>query len=342
MNQNNLQYTTLIPHKEKSHNNTHLYNTRVRPIPDKVKYNYHKRIVCANCDELGHIVSNCENPITSFGIISFKIVYSPEDEEGDLNAELIDLVNNNVYNNKKIKKNTIYPMIKFLLIQRRQTMGFIDVLRGRYHYDIMKDKNKTRRDILYTSVDEMTRDEKQSIYTQPFDSLWDQVWLNKESRVYKNEKSYAKRHFNDNLYDIKDIIKNSTDKWNSPELGFPKGRKNTKENNLECARREFAEETGYTYTDYSLVKNKREPVVFKEIFEATNHVWYSHIYYLAQMDTNIRYPLVDKTNDIQAGEVNNIGWFRVEEAFELIRNYDLCKKQVLIAAYKYLMQQQFI
>jgi 8-oxo-dGTP pyrophosphatase MutT (NUDIX family) len=308
---------------------------------------HHKKIMCANCGELGHVVSVCENPITSFGIISFKIVYSIKDEEGDLNQELTELVNNNVYNlnsngKGKITKNKVYPMIKFLLIQRRQTMGFIDVLRGRYHYDVMKDNNKTKLDILCTSVNEMTIEEKNNICTRSFNSLWDEVWLNKTSRVYKNEKVFARNHFYENIDSLKQLIKNSTNTWTSPELSFPKGRKNTKENNLECARREFAEETGYTYLDYSLIKNKREPVIFKEIFEATNNIWYSHIYYLAQMKTSIRPPNVDLTNDIQAGEVKNIGWFRVEEAFELIRDYDLCKKQVLVSAYKYLMKQKFI
>jgi 8-oxo-dGTP pyrophosphatase MutT (NUDIX family) len=308
----------------------------------KESIQYHKRIMCANCGELGHVVSICTNPITSFGIISFKIVYSEKDEEGDLNQELTQLVNDTVYNGPcKINKSTKYPMVKFLLIQRRQTMGFIDVLRGRYH-DVMKNKNKTKLDILSTSVNEMTVEEKNNICTRTFDSLWDEVWLNKNSRVYKNEKIFARNHFNENIDDLKKLIKESSNTWISPELSFPKGRKNTKECNLDCARREFAEETGYSYIDYSLIKNKREPVIFKEIFEATNHIWYSHIYYLAQMKTSIRPPRVDTTNDIQAGEVKNIGWFRVEEAFELIRNYDLCKKQVLVSAYKYLMKQHII
>jgi 8-oxo-dGTP pyrophosphatase MutT (NUDIX family) len=132
------------------------------------------------------------------------------------------------------------------------------------------------------------------------------------------------------------LIKESKNKWVSPEWGFPKGRKNTKETNLECARREFAEETGYTYKDYSLVKKKREPVIFKEIFEATNGVWYSHIYYLARMDKTVHTPEVDMTNEVQAGEVKDIGWFGVEEAFKMIRGYDIKKKEVLASVYRYL------
>ena len=33
--------------------------------------------------------------------------------------------------------------------------------------------------------------------------------------------------------------------WDTPEWGFPKGRRNYQENDLTCGLREFEEETGY-------------------------------------------------------------------------------------------------
>ena len=42
-------------------------------IHDSTKFNI-KNIQCANCGDTGHIVKDCKKPITSFGIIAFKIV----------------------------------------------------------------------------------------------------------------------------------------------------------------------------------------------------------------------------------------------------------------------------
>ena len=38
--------------------------------------------------------------------------------------------------------------------------------------------------------------------------------------------------------------------YNYPEWGFPKGRKNENETNLDCAKREFIEETGLSNDDF--------------------------------------------------------------------------------------------
>jgi hypothetical protein len=82
-------------------------------------------------------------------------------------------------------------------------MGFIDVLRGRYNSEVMKKKNMTRDDVLKTSVNEMTVQEKNDILEKSFDELWDNVWLNKLSRVYRNEKIFAERHFKENYNRLK-------------------------------------------------------------------------------------------------------------------------------------------
>lgn len=300
-------------------------------------HNYHRYnrvIYCANCGEAGHVVLHCSNPITSFGIMCFKIVRGPEDEKGDLNEELQSLVQTSSCSTEKQ-----YPLVKFLMIQRKQTMGYIDVLRGRYHFEVMKKTNTTREDTLQVCVNEMTYEEKENICTRSFDDLWDEVWLNKNSKVYKNEKLGAKMHFYENLEFLKRLIKESITTWETPEMGFPKGRKSTKEQNLDCAKREFTEETGFNKEDYTLVSPLK---TFKETFVATNNVKYTHVYYLAEINKNVPPPLVDLENEVQAGEVKNVGWFTVEEAFELIRDYDIHKKKVLLDVYKHLITHNYI
>ena len=46
-----------------------------------------------------------------------------------------------------------------------------------------------------------------------------------------------------NFITIDTLIQNSKYNFVNPEWGFPKGRKNIKESNIECALREFNEET---------------------------------------------------------------------------------------------------
>ena len=38
-------------------------------------------------------------------------------------------------------------------------------------------------------------------------------------------------------------------------MGFPKGRRNMNENDFECAKREFREETNYDSGDYDIINS---------------------------------------------------------------------------------------
>lgn len=291
------------------------------------------KVYCANCGIEGHYVKDCNNPITSFGIISFKIVEGPQDEINDLNHELRDILST-----QSIKtKDMDYPKLKFLLIQRKDTMGYIDLLRGKYPFDAMKRTNKTKQEILRVFISETTPNERWNLLHKSFNEMWDNLWVNKSSRTYRHEKFHAERHFTDNFQLIKQMITDVPAKWNNSEFSFPKGRKLLKETNLKCAKREFKEETGYSENVYSVIKG----AVFNETFRGTNMVDYTHIYYLAHMANTVHSPILDETNETQMGEVRNIGWFTVDEAFELMRDYDTEKKKVLLEVYEYLIKHNY-
>lgn len=292
-------------------------------------------IYCANCGEIGHIVKECLNPLTSFGLIAFKIVESPEDAKFDLNNKLKEIVASQGH--PEIR-DTKYPLIKFLMIQRKDTMGYIDFLRGKYpSNDLLLKNGMTRSDIRKRYITEMTKDERESILSKTFMEMWDGLWVNKNSRPYRNEKMGALKHFKEHHQEACDYINSTEAKWFFTEFSFPKGRKQLKENNQRCAQREFQEETGYTDFDYSLVKSK----TFNEKFIGTNLIPYTHVYYLARASNNIRMPRVDLSNQTQTGEVKNIGWFTVDQAFSLIRDYDWQKKKVLLEVYEYLLQTNY-
>ena len=279
-----------------------------------------KNIFCVNCGEKGHIIKSCTGPITSFGIIAFKKVYSEKDCKYDLNSNLTHILNSlNL-------KQTEYPTIKFLMIQRKDTMGYIDFLRGKY--DFINNEAPLKFNYIKTCMDEMTFEEKQNLLTKPWDELWDSLWVNHNSRCYKNEYELAKKKFM--LLNIPALLAKSTNSYNFSEFGFPKGRRNTRESNIQCAEREFHEETGYNKNCYDFIK---EYPIIEEKFVGTNNITYKHIYYLVKIKDNVPPPYVDINNKLQLGEVKNIGWFTIDECLALIRPYDNAKKKIILNTY---------
>ena len=287
-----------------------IYNPSKKDV--KLKY---KNVYCVNCGEKGHVVKDCVNPITSFGIIAFKVINGPHDEIDDTNDSLKNILNKSETHEKQ------YPYVKFLMIQRKDTMGFTDFVRGKY-----PDEPNELQEVLPIFINEMTQQEKNDLLTKSFDEIWNTLWVNHESKCFKNEYEAAYKKFN--KLDIPKLIQefgHSTD-FSYQEFGFPKGRRNMRETNIGCAEREFYEETGYDKSCYDFIKNY--PIIHEE-FIGTNGIEYRHIYYLVKMKSGIHPPKIDYKNKIQTGEVQNIGWLSYSECMHLIRPYDTAKKSVI-------------
>jgi 8-oxo-dGTP pyrophosphatase MutT (NUDIX family) len=300
------------------------YNPR-KKSPSKSKY---RNIYCVNCGEKGHVVKDCDGPITSFGIIAFKIVQSKQDEQFDTNHRLQEILSYN-----KIEKNdniNRFPKTKFLMIQRKDTMGFTDFVRGKY-----PDDPSEIEQALHTDLNEMTEEEKQTLLTKSFDEIWKKLWVNHDSKCFKNEYEFAYRRYQ--KLDIPTLVEASKTCYKYQEFGFPKGRRNMKETNIACAEREFYEETGYDKSCYDFIKNY--PTIHEE-FVGTNGVRYRHIYYLVKIKDNVPPPRIDTRNKVQTGEVQNIGWLTYEECMSVIRPYDIAKKQVIKKVYDDLLEMK--
>jgi 8-oxo-dGTP pyrophosphatase MutT (NUDIX family) len=131
----------------------------------------------------------------------------------------------------------------------------------------------------------------------------------------KNEEkyNYIKRNHLD-LFDVK---------WKEPEWGFPKGRRNYKEKDLECALREFEEETGYSKKTLSLIKNLNP---YEELFTGSNLKSYKHKYFIAMMKYEDSHSL-----NYQRSEIGDMKWFTLDEALGRIRDYNIEKKELLLS-----------
>ncbi len=246
---------------------------------------------CNNCGKQGHMFYQCKLPITSYGIILFR-----PSQEG----------------------------LQFLMIRRKDSFGYIDFIRGKY-----SPNNLTQ---LNTIVDEMSLEEKYRILTMPFETLWTEMWG--ESNIqYKSEEFSSKKKFdsikegillNDKLVTLKDIVEMSKTKWSETEWEFPKGRRNSKEKDLDCALREFEEETGISKTDVKIIENV---LPFEEMFIGSNHKSYKHKYFLAFMDkTNDN---DNNLNNYQKTEVSKLEWKTINNCLESIRPYNLEKKELI-------------
>jgi ADP-ribose pyrophosphatase YjhB (NUDIX family) len=272
----------------------------------------HEKTFCSNCNEKGHVIKNCNGPITSYGILAFTTTPHPDNYSS---LELENLVKD------KCKNSYIPPNkrnnIKFLMIQRKQTMAFIDLIRGKY------DPNN-----LSIYFNEMTSNEKKMIKEWTFKEIWNFCWLNKDSKIYLTEYTNASLKYH--KLDLQYYLNNCKDEYDFCEFSVPKGRKNVKEKNIDCAKREFFEETGYNSSNYHILFNY--PLIEEE-FMGTNNIKYKHVYFLARLHDNIPAPKVDINNLVQCCEVSNIGLLSLEECMQLFRPYDTSKKEVLTKVY---------
>lgn len=256
---------------------------------------YHRHITCVNCMKKGHLYNKCPYPITSYGIIAFKKF---------------------IINGKFV--------YKFLLIQRRNTIGYVDIIRSKYkNKDIM---NKV-------CIEEMALIEKKKIIaSKSFDDIWTDLWINKESRIYKLEYQHAKSNYENN--NIKDMILSTINetKWADTEFTFPKGRRNNRESILSCALREFTEETGIDKKHINLIN---PTYVINEQFIGSNGIFYKHSYFLAQIDID-ELPYINDSNSIQFEEIKYINWFTFKEAVNIFRNYSPTTRHILYQIHSFL------
>jgi 8-oxo-dGTP pyrophosphatase MutT (NUDIX family) len=260
-------------------------------------------ILCNNCGKQGHFFHNCKLPITSYGIILFKST-----SEG----------------------------LKYLMIRRKDSFGFIDFVRGKY--------SPSNIEYLQHIVDEMSIKEKERILTDSFTDLWNVMWGKIETAQGqpKNEEIILSNKFdlikngisiNNEIITLEEIVNNSTTNWKETEWEFPKGRRNHQEKDLDCALREFEEETGICKSYISIIENI---IPFEEIFIGTNHKSYKHKYFLAYLKEE--YYELDLLENYQKTEVSKLEWKTIEECLESIRPYNLEKKQLITNINKVLQE----
>jgi len=253
---------------------------------------------CNNCGKHGHLFHQCKLPITSYGIILFR-----HSAQG----------------------------LQFLMIRRKDTFGYIDFIRGKYSpYNIEQ---------LQKIVDEMSVQEKERILVDPFDKLWKQLWGDNSGNQYRSEEHASSKKFEsikngviieNTSVKLEEIVSNSKTEWIETEWEFPKGRRNFQEKDLDCALREFEEETGISKNNIVIIDNL---LPFEEMYIGSNYKSYKHKYFLAFMNKS-----EELLQNFQKTEDSKLDWKNVEQCLESIRPYNLEKKQLILNINKVLQE----
>lgn len=260
---------------------------------------------CNNCGNSSHILYQCNMPIVSIGTIVFrKFIYI--DETGEPKSQ-----------------------IEYLMIRRKDTLGYVDFLRGKYAID--------NKEYLMRMFNQMTIHEKSKAQEGNFEQMWKDLWgKTKISNQYKIEEKISQQKFRqiaqgsidkmtNETFSISSLINDSNingKPWEEQEWGFPKGRRNYQENDYICALREMSEETGYSTKN---IRNIHNIIPYEEIFTGSNDKIYKHRYYLMFMDYADSLPIPD----FQKEEVSGMEWMTYEECMKKIRIYNKEKRDIL-------------
>lgn len=238
---------------------------------------------CNNCGKAGHNFYQCKLPIISNGIIAFRTTPAGKKE--------------------------------YLMIKRKETLGFIDFLRGKYAV------NNT--EYIENMIKQMTVTEKQMLNEWEFDDLWMHTWKQEPRKCGEEIVSKDKFNLLRTSGKLAELLNNPNNPvWHEPEWGFPKGRRENGETDFECALREFKEETGIE------PENVLENIIpYEEIFMGSNYKAYKHKYYIM----HVKY--VDDCNlqKIDTNEISEMKWMQFRECMSAIRSYNLERRKILVS-----------
>jgi 8-oxo-dGTP pyrophosphatase MutT (NUDIX family) len=330
--------------------------------PEPTTYQPQSRMTlfCMNCGKNNHGYPQCQEPLSSYGIICF---YRGGNNAGE------------------------YQVV---MVRRQHTMNYVEFLRGKY------DVNGA--EYLVELFCGMTRAEIEFITTNPnFEVLRRDLGMdNNWKRAYKAEYDNSELKFNYilNLGILANIIRAVNHIWGTgftevgglelapaekfwsadgkscgarldelrlrfnpsgglgklyeePEWGIPKGRRDNKETDLQCAIREFQEETQITGNELTIYKNI---LPLEEVYVGNNGIRYRHVYFIGELkgditpvseelmssqtnnDGFVKNP-VDRSGFVGNPEIGGVRLFQQQDALGILRDYCTEKKKILQKAF---------
>jgi len=209
-------------------------------------------------------------------------------------------------NNKKLP---IEQPLEVLMVRRKDSMAYTEFLRGKY------DTND--QEYIRKLLSNMTAQEQQKLFKKDFETLWTTHWGDDtgHSKEYEtSSEKFGTLNFEELLKDVQG--------YEESEWGFPKGRRIHRESDLDCAIREFSEETNIPRTSYTICSN----LILRENFSGTNGIPYSHVYFVALKNSDI---CLSPLNHTQEREISAISWKSIQECRSLTRPHYSQRNEML-------------
>jgi len=190
----------------------------------------------------------------------------------------------------------------------------MEFVRGKY--------DTVNLDLVNRLILNMTASEQDTIMNNDFETLWTNLWGNGrdfKSTEYENAKSKFES------LNILDIVSNFPSPYNEPEWGFPKGRRGRGESDLECAVREFNEETNISPEAYTILEN----MILTETFIGTNGINYRHTYFVALLKDSRTIDTSQKLTLVQRREISAVGWKTLAECSKITRPHYVERRKMI-------------
>jgi len=242
-----------------------------------------RRRKCNNCSRPGHTERACPDPVTSFGVVAYHGQRDP----------------------------------RFLLIERRNSIAFVEFAHGRYALD-----NVQYIKLLFS---QMTVDELCMIHgTADYASIVEKVRGTAPRlppyygggrlrfEVMKNgyfTSSGLLVTANSLIESVRPLVER-TSVWE-----LPKGRRLCNESALTCAMRELGEETSIDRRHFRISSSQDS---LKEEFVSYNGISYRSVFYVAECIMGADLVAATEASFVQNREVSRIRWASLDEARALL------------------------
>jgi len=201
--------------------------------------------------------------------------------------------------------------IEFLIQQRRDTFEYMDFIRGLWKNDFQ----------IKLLLSKMTVTERQRIKNYNFQELWDDLFIEKNSKIYRDLHGKAKRKYSIIENSLCKYLKDTASAVESQPWGFPKGKKlNSYEEDIKCAIRETEEETRISRNNFIVYPRYK----FEEYYQGGNGKNYGTIYFLAELNHRITPEKIRTPNAIRfetlSEEVQNIRYGSINQSCKILSN----------------------
>ena len=212
-------------------------------------------------------------------------------------------------------------MWRFLIAQRRDTIAYSEFIKARIPPSDL---------VRYSAL--MTRAERERISQFTFPQLWHDFWIHVDNRLFHSEYARCAGAFGSNA---EAVARSTVEALPESPWGFPKGRKCPGETDMDCALREFEEET-------RIDRRALHPVtgapIIHEYYMGSDQKMYRTIYYLCLLTYFPSVPILLTPQNIRkmtiTEEIGSLRWADIGEAF---RRMDASRRRVVRAAHQFLL-----